>query len=225
MTSKLRLCGAGELQRKCLGMLWKSRASAPPQSLPTVSTTWIEGFGAAGLKPRLSEALNCLFPQRSNPYRAALSVLFCVVVAAAAASAQEINIQNESGATIKMTAAEIAALPHQEVTVDDHGKTVRFEGVPLKLVLEKAGVTFGETLRGKRLASCLLVEAADSYKVVIALPELDPGFTDRVILLADKADGHPLDSREGPFRVVVPGEKRAARWVRQVTGLKIVQMQ
>jgi hypothetical protein len=40
-----------------------------------------------------------------------------------------------------MTAAEIAGMPHQEISVDDHGKTVRFEGVPLRLVLEKAGVT------------------------------------------------------------------------------------
>jgi len=151
-------------------------------------------------------------------------VLFCAA-AAAVTNAQEITVQNEAGAGVKMTATEIAAMPHQEISVDDHGKTVRFEGVPLRLVLEKAGVTFGETLRGKRLAACLLVEAADGYKVVIALPELDPGFTDRVILLADKADGHPLDSKEGPLRVVVPGEKRAARWVRQVTGLKVVQVQ
>ena len=138
--------------------------------------------------------------------------------------AQEIAIQNEAGATVKVTAAEVAALPHQKVSVDDHGKTVTFEGVPLRLVLEKGGVTFGDSLRGKRLSSCLLVEAADGYGVVIALPELDPGFTDRVILLTDQADGHPLDSKEGPFRIVVPGEKRMARWVRQVTTLKVVQV-
>jgi len=156
--------------------------------------------------------------------RAALFVLLFTATAGAA-NAQEITVQNEAGVSVKMTAAEIAGMPHQEITVDDHGKTVRFEGVPLRLVLEKAGVTFGETLRGKRLAACLLVEAADGYKAVIALPELDPGFTDRVILLADKADGHPLDSKEGPFRVVVPGERRMARWVRQVTTLKVVQVQ
>jgi hypothetical protein len=86
-------------------------------------------------------------------------------------------------------------------------------------------VTFGDSLRGKRLSSYLLVEAADGYRVVIALPELDPGFTDRVILLADNADGHPLDSKEGPFRIVIPGEKRMARWVRQVIALKVVQVQ
>jgi len=134
-------------------------------------------------------------------------------------------VQNDSGVSVKLTAAGIAALPHQEVSVDDHGKSVRLEGVALRLVLEKAGIALGDSLCGKRLSSCLLVEAADGYRVVIALPEIDPGFTDRVILLADKADGHLLNSNEGPFRIVVPREKRMARWVRQVTTLQVVQVQ
>jgi hypothetical protein len=156
--------------------------------------------------------------------RAAL-ILVAWSAAVSAGNAQEIAVQSEAGTRVKIGAAEIAALPHQEISVDDHGKTVRFEGVPLRLVLEKGGVTFGDSLRGKRLSSCLLAEGADGYRVVIALPELDPAFTDRVILLADQADGHPLDSKQGPFRIVVPGEKRMARWVRQVTALRVVQVQ
>jgi hypothetical protein len=67
--------------------------------------------------------------------------------------AQEIAVQIESGAAVKLSASDIAALPHQSVSVDDHGKTVKFEGVPVKLVLEKAGVSLGESLRGKRMAT------------------------------------------------------------------------
>ena len=162
---------------------------------------------------------------RSWKGRPATLILLAWAAIVGAVNAQEIAVQNELGAPVKVTAAEIAALPHQETALDDHGKVVRFKGVPLRLVLEKGGVTFGDSLRGKRLSSCLLVEAADGYRVVIALPELDPGFTDRVILLADQADGHPLDSKEGPFRIVVPGEKRMARWVRQVTALRVVQVE
>jgi hypothetical protein len=147
------------------------------------------------------------------------------IALASVGGAQEITIQIDSSARIKVAATDINAMPHQSVPVESHGKTVSFEGVPLRLVLEKAGVTFGETLRGKRLASYLLVEAADGYRVVFALPELDPAFTDRVILLADRVDGHPLDNKEGPFRVVVPGEKRMARSARQVIALKVVQIQ
>jgi hypothetical protein len=93
------------------------------------------------------------------------------------------------------------------------------------VLLAKAGVEFGETLRGKRLASCLLVEAADGYRAVIALPELDQAFTDKQIVLAFLKDGKPLDDKEGPYRIVIPDEKRMARWVRQVRVLKIVDVQ
>ena len=80
-------------------------------------------------------------------------------------------------------------------------------------------------MRGKRLASCLLVEAADGYRAVIALPELDPDFTDKQVVLAYLQDGKPIDEKAGPYRVVVPDEKRMARWMRQVTKLKIVDVQ
>lgn len=75
------------------------------------------------------------------------------------------------------------------------------------------------------MASCLLVEAADGYRVVISLPELDPAFTDKQIILAFLKDGKTLDDKEGPYRIVIPDEKRMARWVRQVTTLKIVDVQ
>ena len=65
------------------------------------------------------------------------------------------------------------------------------------------------------MALYLLVEATDGYRVVFALPELDPAFKDRAGLLADRRDGQPLAAAEGPLRLVVPGEKRHARWVRQ----------
>jgi hypothetical protein len=80
-------------------------------------------------------------------------------------------------------------------------------------------------MKGKRLANCLVVEAADGYRAVIALPEVDPAFTDRQILLAFLRDGKPLGEKEGPYRIVIPDEKRMARWVRQVATLKIVDVQ
>jgi len=36
------------------------------------------------------------------------------------------------------------------------------------------------------------VEAADGYSAVIALPEIDPDFTDKQIVLAFLQDGKPL---------------------------------
>jgi hypothetical protein len=34
-----------------------------------------------------------------------------------------------------------------------------------------------------------------------------------------------MDDKEGPYRIVIPDEKRMARWARQVTTLKIVEVQ
>ena len=156
---------------------------------------------------------------------APLSRLVCLLLlAVTSASSQQITVQNEQSSPVVLSAAEIAALPHTTVKVNGHDGSATFSGVPVSTLLEKAGITFGESLRGKRLASCLLVEAADGYRVVIALPEVDPGFTDKQILLVDKRETHPLDDKEGPYRIVIPDEKRMARWVRQVKTFKIVDV-
>jgi len=133
-------------------------------------------------------------------------------------------VQTETGKPVVLWRADIEALPHIKVTTNDHGASTIFEGVALQAVLEKAGVGFGETMKGNRLASCLLVEAADGYRVVIALPELDPAFTAKQVILAFLRDDKPLGAKEGPYRIVIPDEKRMARWVRQVTALKIVDV-
>jgi hypothetical protein len=88
-----------------------------------------------------------------------------------------------------------------------------------------AGVPLGKDLRGERMLTYLVVEAADGYRVVFALPEIAPAFTDRTILLVDRRDEQPLSPREGPLRVIVPGEKRQARWIRQVTAFTIHRAQ
>jgi hypothetical protein len=75
--------------------------------------------------------------------------------------------------------SDIESLPHVKVATHGSENNATFEGVALKTVLEKVGVEFGHSMRGKRLASCLLVEAADGYSAVIALPEIDPDFTDK----------------------------------------------
>jgi hypothetical protein len=61
---------------------------------------------------------------------AVLIPLACVVILTTA-KAQEIEVQNESAAPVKVSAAEVAAMPHQRVSVEDHGSTVTFQGVPL----------------------------------------------------------------------------------------------
>jgi hypothetical protein len=138
------------------------------------------------------------------------------------ALAQTLQIINVEGHSTNVTAAQIESLLHVTVEMNDHDKPARFEGVPLSALLSIAGIQFGDTMRGPRMTEVLLVEAADGYKVVFALAELDSAFATREIILANKRDGKPLDAKEGPFRIVAPGDKRPARWIRQVTTLRVI---
>ena len=154
-----------------------------------------------------------------------LSVLLSLVFTSAFLQCQQLIVETDGRKQV-LSRADLEALPHVRVTVSEHSSPpVAFEGVTVKSVLAKAGVSFGEAMKGKRLANCLLVEAADGYRAVIALPELDPAFTDKLVVLAFLQEGKPLSEKEGPFRIVIPDEKRMARWVRQGTTLKIVDVQ
>src|SRR5262245_47989464 len=118
------------------------------------------------------------------------------------------TFQTDAGKQVVLGRNDIEALPRIKVSVAEHSSgPVSFEGVTIKSVLERAGVTFGESLKGKQLTNCLLVEAADGYRAVIALPESDPAVTDQQTVLAVLRDGKPLGEKEGPYRLVIPDEK------------------
>lgn len=133
----------------------------------------------------------------------------------------ELTISGEVERPLTLTSADLAKMVRHTVRGNDHGTAGTFEGVALGEILQRAGVKFGEGLRGRNLELFLVVEAADGYRAVFALPELDPAFTDRLIILADKRDGKLLSGKEGSLRVVTPDEKRQARWVRQVVRLVV----
>jgi hypothetical protein len=105
--------------------------------------------------------------------------------------------------------------------VDEKGHSSTYGGVALRDVLTAQGVPTGHDLRGKAMARCVVVDASDGYRVVFSLAELDPSFTDRIVLVADTRDGAPFDTHDGPYHLIVPGDKREARWVREVTAVDV----
>jgi len=104
---------------------------------------------------------------------------------------------------------------------DRDGNEHAYTGVAVADILEMAGVTIGRQLRGKNLTKYMLVKCADGYEVLFSLAELDADFTDRTVIIADQSEGKPLPPGKGPFRLVVPGEKKPARCSFQVTELII----
>jgi DMSO/TMAO reductase YedYZ molybdopterin-dependent catalytic subunit len=104
---------------------------------------------------------------------------------------------------------------------DRDGKEHAYTGVSIQEILEQAGVTTGKQLRGENLTKYLLVKCADGYEVLFSLAELDSSFTDRTVILADTIEGKSLPMDKGPFRLIVPGEKKPARSSFQVTEIII----
>lgn len=157
--------------------------------------------------------------------RVARLAVFVGGILANSAAAQQIVIAGDVPEPRTVGPADMAKLHRYEVSASDHGRPpVTYSGYALGDVLGLAGLTLGESLRGPRLASVVLVEAADGYRVAFALAELDGGLGDRMVLVADRAGGQPLDTKAGPLRLVVPSERRGARWVRQVQKIWVLSV-
>jgi hypothetical protein len=125
--------------------------------------------------------------------------------------------------TLTFTAAEFAALPHTPLTAADPYTQVprHFNGVAVTELLTRLGVPLGDKLRGAALQLVVVVRAKDNYSVVFALADFDDQFSHRTLLLADQEDGKALVEKSGPFQLIAPGDKKAARWVRMVTSIEI----
>jgi DMSO/TMAO reductase YedYZ molybdopterin-dependent catalytic subunit len=123
----------------------------------------------------------------------------------------------------RLTIEDLAKLPHIKLHASAHGVEGDWAGVPLIEVLRAAGAPTGEAQRGPALALYVRVTAADGYRAVFALAELDPSTGHREAILADRKNGQPLDEKEGPLRVIVPDDRRPARWVRQVVAIDLMR--
>lgn len=133
-----------------------------------------------------------------------------------------LKISGQVEKQVVLTAEQISKMKHVPAVLTDRGgKNLNYSGVPLQDLLGLAGVSTGATLRGENLAKYLLVKCADGYEVVFSLAEVDSSFTDRVIILADAVEDNPLPIDRGPFRLVVPGEKKPARSAYQVVELVV----
>ena len=133
-----------------------------------------------------------------------------------------VKITGEVTKPLKLYAADLAKMQRTTVALKDRdGKDHPYTGVSVQEILELAGVTTGKQLRGENLTKYMMAKCADGYEVLFSLAELDSAFTDRKVILADESEGRPLPAGKGPFRIVVPGEKKPARSSFQVTELTI----
>jgi DMSO/TMAO reductase YedYZ molybdopterin-dependent catalytic subunit len=144
---------------------------------------------------------------------------------ATAAATDTLSVGGALETPLTLSLADLAKMPRTTVNINEDGVIVPYSGVLLAEVMKRAGAPSGAKLRGKALATYLLCEAKDGYRAVLALAEFDADFSDNPILVADTRDGKPLFDYQGPFRLIAPRDKRAARGVRRLTKLTLVQVE
>lgn len=151
-----------------------------------------------------------------------LSGILVSVIGIQGLFAQTLSVTGEVKTPLLLTSSDFQSLERTEVTAKDRdGKEHRYAGVPLTVILRKAGATLGGELRGENLSKYIIAKAGDGYEVLFSLAEVDAEFSGRTILVADSVDGTPLPQGVGPFRLVIPDEKRPARWIRELKSIEI----
>lgn len=172
-----------------------------------------------------------------HPHRLASGLLVLLLAAPGIAAAQDstaaatasvpasstLTVVGETGQPLTLDAAALAKMPHVDVQASVHGTSGTWSGIPLSAILGAAGAPHGDALHGKNLTLYVRITAADGYRVVYALAELDPAFRREPVILADRHDGKPLDAKEGPLRVIATADQRPARWIRQVTRIDVLR--
>jgi len=124
-------------------------------------------------------------------------------------------------ADVAIDPAVIATLPKVKAGGTVHGHAIECEGVSLTDFLRASKAMPAEPLRGAQLSRVVEVGARDGYRVAFALAELDPSLGNRTVVLANRCNGAALSAEDGPWRLVVPGESRPARWIRQVDSIRV----
>lgn len=159
-------------------------------------------------------------------FRFVLLAGICCSFAFSQTASATLTISGDIPAPLVLTAADLAKMPRETASVEDRdGTEIKYEGVLLRDVLKRAGAPLGKDLRGKALASYVLVKATDGYEVVFTLGEIDTDFGNTPILVADKRDGKSLFGYQGPFRLVCPKDKAGARSVRMLQTLHLVKLE
>ncbi len=119
------------------------------------------------------------------------------------------------------TPAKLAALQHKTITVyNEHAKANQtYSGVLLIDLLTPLGVPAKP--HGKDFELYLVAEGSDGYKVVYSVAEVNPDVQDSTVIVADTLDGEPLADK-GPVQLVATGQKRPARWVRNLVAIRVL---
>ena len=127
-----------------------------------------------------------------------------------------------AGKTQTFSPADLAAMPHETVTVTNAHlkKDESYSGVPLAAMLDKMGLPFVKANEHTLLHSYWVAEGTDGYQVVVSAYEALSAVHMDSVLVADSGDGKPLEA-DGALKLVISGDKRPQRWVQNLRSLTL----
>jgi hypothetical protein len=149
----------------------------------------------------------------------AAALLGLVLAGGAGAADPGIDVGGHAEHALHLTASDLKALPQASADVSfetGHGQqSGHYTGALLWDVVQKAGIADAPGAKAKHhLQHAVLVTGRDGYEVAVAIGEIDPDFENKTVLLVD-------DGAEQGIRLIVPGDKKGGRAVRDVVRIEI----
>ncbi|MDX2193922.1 MAG: histidine phosphatase family protein [Gemmatimonadales bacterium] len=153
--------------------------------------------------------------------RMLLGWLACLAAPLAAQAPASLDVVRPDGSTRTLTLEALRALPAQALTLPTHDGPITLRGPTVAAVLRAAGAVPEGPVRGPLLARSVIAEARDGYRVAFGLAEFDSSLVTPSPIVALEQGGAPLDERDGPLRLAVPGSTHGARSARQLVRLLV----
>ena len=121
-----------------------------------------------------------------------------------------------------LSVEDLSPYPREEVLTKAVGEGIgyhgisHFSGVPLSTLLQKAGIK-------QDPKTVFLVSAPDGYQSVVSYGELFYTKAGERILVADR-NGKTILKKNGRFKLVLPDDQAADRWVKAVSGVEVIRL-
>ncbi|WP_298948097.1 hypothetical protein [uncultured Paracoccus sp.] len=150
--------------------------------------------------------------------RIALTIA-CAAILPGSAFAQAM-LSGPDGLSVSLTPESLGALPSQEIEVSylssKGEQSARYKGVLLWDLIARETELDDDVKSALR--RIVLVKASDDHQVAFSIGEIAPDFGDTPILLAYEVDGAPVP---GGLQMVAPGDKRGARYIKEIVALEL----
>jgi hypothetical protein len=138
------------------------------------------------------------------------------------AFAGDVQLLAPNGRTATLDPVALAHMPSVGTHISfltEHGpEAADYNGATLWSVLQQLGLITSANPRDRE-KQAIVVTGHDGYAVVLAMAEIDPAFEGKQVVLADQVNGQAMPG--GEIRVVVPGDRRGGRSVRDVVRIEI----